>query len=168
MALRPDHSMREQGQHEALLPKALPRGGCSVSGWAQGGRWRDERSWRLCSPLSGHVALNKSLGLAEPSFLHLQREPLPPLMQGSWEINGKLSALLPGRILLTQERGRSTSAAGAQCPVLGRQPCWLLGVPLGGWLLCSLPTQLSVPQPSAEFPQPASGLVPRTFSYTCG
>lgn len=51
----------------------------------RGVRWGGGGELRLGSSLSSHVTLDESLGIFEPQFLHLQSEPLLPLMQASWE-----------------------------------------------------------------------------------
>lgn len=114
---------------------------------------------RLGSSLSSHVTLDESLGIFEPQFLHLQSEPLLPLMQASWE-DKYLRQL---RYFINMgKRVRLQCAAGAPVPsVAETQLCWLLKAVLGR-LLCSLSPAVF------HFHNPASGPVPKKFPCRCG
>ena len=110
------------------------------------------KSLRLYSPLSSHVTLNKSLTLSEPSFLNLQREPLPPLTRGSWENKWKTKYPPHLEDLLTQEGGKRPRAAGAPRPCAGEAALWAPQGPAVEVVL--LTPGPAIPQPSAQFPKP--------------
>lgn len=112
MALRSDHSMLEQGTAWGPNPH-FPEQLLCLAGHREG----DGEMWSVWG-LAFYFLVMWPWSLSNPSFLHLQSEPPPPLMQGSWENSWELFA---------QGRGDEH-----QCLVLERQLCWVLRVPLGG------------------------------------
>lgn len=132
MVVRPDHTVYEKGTAWSHFPQSPQKErGCSVTGWAQGDEmwvWGFALHFPFMWPWTSHsTSLNLHFFICKVRHYHLLHRFL-----------GTMCSLLTCRIL-TQERGLSTSAAGAPGP----SPAGFSWSHWGGCFAYSWPLSLS-------------------------